>query len=1182
MQTKIVKRFHRILPILLCLTACLTAMFSSIKAEASWIDRDASGIYADGDFGQGIGDIDEDDMAEEEEIDEGTGFFVQMFETIFIWLFRTIGNLLFGILDLIGASLDVLIYGRLVRSDTLFTFDLGTGNVYGIVSAAVYGILSTGMIVLLIPVFMGKIAVSAWKRGDVAKATLKEAISYFAFALLLILLMPYLLDVCLFLRDCLLYLIGTEAASNLFGTNNATSIVAVLSAAANENIISAVLYVIAVVLNVYFLIGYVGIALSMAANFILFPVIVMKMAFERQVLKNWVWEMISCMMVPLIDALLIMIPSFIGIYASELTGMDTLGITIVQLIICYMTIPIRMYARGIIGIRANPLENTGLTSAKALLGAAGGLAVKRAFDSSRDAKKNAEADRERAELEEDLAKLEQEEKERQEALAASRLENADLSTLSADELKHEAQKKAGIMDADDFSSELEEKQREKYPLGEEQSYAKGLEARILSEEEELKDVPLPKEAALDLKERQKNAKKREALDEELVRSKEELDELNDLKGQILNDDSLSTEEKEKKLRDLERKIAQKGADIKDLKEKRDDLLTVDDKIREANNRKTKLEEEWHSVANDAGIPQREKEEKLNAINDQIKDVSDEIDVLQKQKNKMHLQHEKEALLSEPATLRRELESLKAERPSIDGEMDELIRSREKLLEKQAEYSAGTDSYRELDKQIRGLNERIASREASLSDNLIRQNTINAALKKQESTLFDRQAYNLHERVKAQDEYDRAEADAKFHKKRLEDADAENSPLLAKGTAQRKHVERQLEESKERMKKAKNRISDLSMDDRKIAERLNEVTQKTSPYTLEDLKEAKNEQAVKRAKIQKEIADTQYEMKLNGDNNGEHQVKIAKLQSEVADCNYKSARLDQLMEGLKGSAGGSKAASFVTDNTRAARISGEYEKRRAAIMERYANIDNFESPAFSGISRERKAELYRERAMRTQKIFTSRKVSGVLGATLGATSLLWLGSSGVTTGAIMGGAIGAEFGENAALRSTEKVVKKPANYKDTPREFQVLSDVRDVTEAGYERTYLRVKAELRDSLSTKTFEDAVREELLSSDLVRTQIKDSFRRNRINKDNYEAKREMIVAEVNEKIIETVENAKGRIVTRCAGSEYAKLGGSVKKKILDEVGVPNRDVFTELTDLVYLEKKWKPHYEDYLSDD
>ena len=173
MQTKIVKRFHRILPILLCLTACLTAMFTSIKAEASWIDRDASGIYADGDFGQGIGDIDEDDMAEEEEIDEGTGFFVQMFETIFIWLFRTIGNLLFGILDLIGASLDVLIYGRLVRSDTLFTFDLGTGNVYGIVSAAVYGILSTGMIVLLIPVFMGKIAVSAWKRGDVAKATLK-------------------------------------------------------------------------------------------------------------------------------------------------------------------------------------------------------------------------------------------------------------------------------------------------------------------------------------------------------------------------------------------------------------------------------------------------------------------------------------------------------------------------------------------------------------------------------------------------------------------------------------------------------------------------------------------------------------------------------------------------------------------------------------------------------------------------------------------------------------------------------------------------------------------------------------------------------------------------------------------------------------------------------------------------
>ena len=876
-----------------------------------------------------------------------------------------------------------------------------------------------------------------------------------------------------------------------------------------------------------------------------------------------------------------MIPSFIGIYASELTGMDVLGVTIVQLIICYMTIPIRMYARGIIGIRANPLENTGLSSARALLGAAGGLAVKKAFDSSRESKKNAEADRERANLEEDLAKLEQEQKEKEEALAASRLENADISTASADDIKREADKRNGMFREDDIAAELEMDKKNAHPLGEEQNFVKGLEAFISSEEDELKDVALPKEAGLGVEERLKNARLKEALDDKLAESDEELSQLEEMKNAILNDELLTTDEKEEKLRGLDKEIAKTKDTIGRLSNERKDILSVDDNIREANKRKEKLEEEWHAVANDPGMPQREKEQKLNAINDTIKEVSEEIDGYQRQKQKMHLEHEKEAFSKEPAVLRKELESLKAAKPGLDNERDELVRQRDALVLKQAEHATGTKKYDEFDKQIKGLNEKIASRDASIADNLIHQQNIVSALQKQEAGLYDRQAYNLHERVKAQEDYNRAKEEAKFHEKRLDDADRTKSPLLAKGTTERKHVERELDNAKARMEKAKERMASLSNEDRKIAERIQEITPKKSPYTIDELKEAKTAQNIKRAKIQKEIADAQYEMKLNGDNSAEFQAKIAKMQSEVADCNYKSARIDQMIEGLKGVSASKTVGSF-EENTKSGAIASEYEKKRAAIMERYANIDNFESPQFAGISRERRAELYRERAMRTQKVFTSRKVSGVLGAAAGATTLLWLGSSGVTTGAIMGGAFGAEIGENIALKRVDELVRKPVDYSDKPRDFRVLSDVRDVTLSGEVRTYDRVRAELRDSLNSTKFENAVTEELINEDLVRAQIRTVFKKHHINSKNYEAKRDVIKAEVNEKVIETVDRAKERIVERCAGKEYVKLSPKVKKQILDEVGVPNKDAFMELTELVYLGSTWQPYYEDYLNDE
>lgn len=1174
MQRKITKCMTCRWFVLLCVILTLEVALQPLTAEASWINRSDSGIYyqdgEDSGLGQGIGELDENSLAEEEEVDEGSGFFLDLINTILCWILSTIGRALFSLLDLVGASLDQLIYGRLVAENTLFSFDLGEGNIYGIVSSAIYNILASVVIGLLIPVFTGKVVLSAWKRGDFARSSLKEALSYFVLSLLVLVLMPYFLDTMLFVRDVVLYIIGTEGATTLFGTGSSTSIVAVLGASANDNIVSGVVYVAAVLLNLYFLIGYVGIALSMTANFILFPLIVVKMPFDKQVLKNWIWEMISCMFVPIIDAVLIMIPSFLGIYAAEITFLDAVGVSVVQLIICYLIIPIRTYSRGVLGMRLNPLENSGLAAAS-FMGMAAARGIKNAFSESREAKKNAELDRERADAEEDLAQLEKEEE--AESYAAQAQTDA-ASIPSAEDIRQMIDAKNGKGDLPDLAKEREEQN----PLGQEQNYAEGIAAHIAATNDE--DVPLPKEAALSTEERMQNAKKLEALDQELEEANRRKSDLEAKKNALLKDESMNPEEKAEQLAALDNAIAEQEDRMEDIEWQREAVMSVDDKIRAAYQRRSQLEEEYQETANAIGLDAEMKEEKLEAFNEQIREVDQEIAGLQRQKQKLQVEQEKSALAKEPATLRRELANLKTTNETLNLEREELVRQRNTLKAEQGNYAVGTSEHEALGERIYGLNHQIRTRDRAISENVLSQNTISDALAKQESGLHDRQAYNLHERVKAQSDYENAKSRADNIQQRLAEADAGKVPFLAEGTPQRRKMEQDLKAARQDMSKAEERIGELSREDRRIAARLHEISPDLNQPSVEELKEAKRAQAVKKAAIQKEIAAVQEQLENDRENTPAYRSQIAKLQSEVADCNYASARLDQMIEGMSGGAVAGHAKSG--GHSTATNVSSEYERKRAAIMERYANIDNFERPEFSGISREKRAQLYRERAMRTQQVFTKHRLAGAAGAVAGGAMGIWFGSAGVASGALVGHALGSELGTNSALRHMEKITTTNAvDYTDKPLDFHISADYRDNTYSGQQRTIERVQAELAGSLESDRFQTAVQEELENNNLIKKEIKVLFKKHRVNAENYNSKRDVLVRELHGQVVQSVENAEARIVQQCAGQEYAKLSDEVKKKIVRNVVKPNMEVFYDLCESQYLCPKWEPYYEEYLDD-
>lgn len=1171
MQKRAKIKFLKLLTVLVCTLICMKPMV----VDASWIDRDASGIYyGSGDsLGQGIGELDEEDNAEEEELDDGTNFFIELVNKVGCWVITSIGRSLFELLDLVGASLDTLIYGRLVADTTLFTFDLGTGNIYGIVGAAIYGVLGTITLTLLIPIFMGKIAFSAWKRGDYARSSLNEAISFFVFALLLLILTPFFLDMFLFIRDVILYLIGTEGATSLFGSGSSTSIINVLSRSANENILSALIFVAAVVLNLYFMIGYVGIALSMTTNFFLFPFVLIKMAFDRQVLKEWIWEMITCMLAPVIDAVLIMIPSFLGVYASQLTALEAVGIALIQLIICYLIIPIRTYARGRLGLKVNPLENSGIAAAS-ILGMTAARGIRNAFTNSRDAKKNAQMDRERADMEEDMAQLEKDSED--ERPVASNMNNLGKQMASADEIREMMGRRNGQNGADNIAEDLNESINGENPLGQEQSYAGGLESHIASQEEELNKTPLPEEASLTPEERLSNAQKKKELDEKLEQAQTELNALEKKKNEVLNDDSLSEEERAEKLGAINDAISAQKELSDSINKDRESVMSVDDKIRAAQKRRSQLEDAYNATAKDTSLEPDEREGQLDSLNNQIKDADQEIEGLQRQKQKLNLELEKEALAKEPATLRNELDALKSSNETLNLEKEDLIRQRERLREEQSNYEVGTSEHTALGSKIQSIEQQIGAHDQEISDNIAQQNTISNALAQQQAGLYDRQAYNLHERVKAQSAYDKARMRVDEMEQAIKAADSGKASHLAVGTEQRRSFENELKSAKADMAEAKSRLGELSQEDRRIAARLHEISPDLNQYTFEDVKAAKSAQAVKRASIQKEIAGLQEKMVNDPYNKRTYREQIARLQSEVADCNHNSARLDQIMEGLRSTTGGGRRSDYGAGS-----IGGEYERKRAAIMERYANIDNFESPDFSGISRERKAQLYRERALRTQKIWNRNRIGNIVGTVAGGTMGIWLGSSGVIPGAMIGHALGGELGINSALRYMEHAASRPVDYSNKPLDFHVSADYRDNTISGQQRTVERVQAELRESLSTERFQNAVTSEMLSNDLVQQEIKSLFIKHNVTKDNYAAKRDVIIKELQPQLLKTVENAESRVIEMCAGKEYANLSNDVKRHIIGNVAKPNMDVFQDLCEGYYLCKEWQPYYGEYLDD-
>lgn len=1110
MRKRIKNKLSRL--ILFLLVFVFFTASTSICVEASWVDRDGSGIY-EGEIDGGI-DEDVDEEAGDGIEDEGSNWIMSMITGIITALPIAIGDALFHILDALGASLDNIIYGRLVSSTSYFTFGLENGNFYGIISAAIYNVLRGVMLLGCMVVFMARVAGSSWRRGQFAMGSLKEAFSSLLITILLLALMPYFVDVGLFLRDNILYLVASEGSRALFGTSS-TSIIGVLRDVAADGIVNAFMYAAAVVLNVYFLANYVMIALSMVVSFILFPFVVMKSYFDRQVLSSWVWEMVSYAIIPVIDATLLMIPVYIGVYADRMGVTESFILTVLQVIICWGILTAREMARYILGIRVNPMERAG-TGLSAFLAMHALHGAKNAVGEWKEARKNAKADEQKADMEDDLAQLDTEEAIRAnqervdaeaEAYAAAR--NFDTG-MQYPETQPEG--RHGLSDGDGYGEEngkREAKRAEDFAnyddgsaLGLEQSYAENMQAHMDAE-----DLP--------------------------------------------------------------------------------SLKSVEEQLSQAKEQKERLQAEYEEISNDPTLSEDDRARQLNNLSKQMDKNEMQCDQLLGMKARIQKKLEEEDLSEEPVNLQKELNQIGDEKERLLEERQALVRKRNALKAEQDQFSGNDDQYQELGNQIQKTEDDLRDIDNRIGSCTGREKAVTSALRKQEQTLYDRQAYNLNERLKAQAKLEKAQADMDDCNEKLLAMDQKEAGGKHVNPAARREWKSKLQDSSSRVTEARQRLADLTVEDARIEEKLSEMNPDRNTYSLEDLQKAKGEQQVRRARAQSEIAVINAEVaKMDPSNEqdrikiGEKKQRILNLTAEAADAGLQSARLDQLISGKQ-------RADRMTAPGRPAKgrngvVSNEYEKKRQAIMDRYANIDNFEEPQFADISREKRADLLRERALKTKRQAWTKGAGRAAGATAGAVAGFWFGPSGMVLGSMAGGELGAAtvgLGHGAANAAGKVVELANRKKQPTPLNIRVSSDLHGNSANEQQEIARRILVNLDSALDGKLYEEAFTKELVQQNIKKAQVGKLLAKYNIQgAADYERMLPQLRKEFPSMVVSGMQEKEIQILEKCAGAEYVNLSENVKRKIVQKAVTEYRSSLMDMNEVqieAYLPDHWEGEF-------
>lgn len=321
-----------------------------------------------------------------------------------ITLLRGPGDILLGLEESWGMTMDNIVYGRIAHSGTnYYGFELVKGNPYGIVGAYIYNMFRLICWVMIWCIFMGQL-VKGLIFGNSAKTReeAKSSLDKFIMISLFLYLIPYVVDLMIYIRDVFLYLINSMASTvSMTGSDGAAvslekGITDIFSGMADNSWIWAVVFSASTVLALYFSYVYVGVALGMTIYFCLFPMVCVMSYTDKNLLNNWFKNVLSALLVPVIDSILLLLPVTVYnvVYGQ---GVHILA-GLLTLMICMMLIPTRRTVGQILGLNMGGIGAMAGAAMGALALARSAGAMGKAIKEGREHRANARAANEEADM----------------------------------------------------------------------------------------------------------------------------------------------------------------------------------------------------------------------------------------------------------------------------------------------------------------------------------------------------------------------------------------------------------------------------------------------------------------------------------------------------------------------------------------------------------------------------------------------------------------------------------------------------------------------------------------------------------------------------------------------------------------------------------------------------------------
>lgn len=344
----------------IAITLLFTFIICGNSYASSWTDNEEKSIYEVYD--------EEQQSAVQKEL-EGlesvyTGVTGDVLGDLIGKLFITIGDGLYKIFAGMGFELNTIIYGRvggsayITNNVSLFTYELSSGNVYGIVSMALFNVLRSSFVLIMLCMLWFHLMAFIYSSGNArAREKLKDKVSTFIILLISLILLPKILDLFLYVRDTCLYAIMVRCDDLVKSVASAVNPSWVSDAGARLNLVGTFkeivnndpsfvndgMYLGAVVVQFYFGLSYISAAVAMVILVIAFPFVCVLELKEHGSVGDWIKQVLGILINPIIDSCLLLIPMLFAVLGYD---NNSVGYSFVALIVCGCIIP----ARGVIRV----------------------------------------------------------------------------------------------------------------------------------------------------------------------------------------------------------------------------------------------------------------------------------------------------------------------------------------------------------------------------------------------------------------------------------------------------------------------------------------------------------------------------------------------------------------------------------------------------------------------------------------------------------------------------------------------------------------------------------------------------------------------------------------------------------------------------------------------------------------